>query len=82
MAVTRHTACEGISEVVGAVALHFHTHRFSKGDAKGLGTLLKHAHQFFGIFEVVVHEHPIVEMGRLFNLFVDATEVVAILYRN
>lgn len=73
LAVTGNTAVESVSEVVGTVALDFHTDGLGKSDAEGLGALLEHAHEFLGVFEVVVHKHPVAEMSSVLDLFINTS---------
>jgi len=73
LAVPGHTALQGVGEVVGAVTFDLHTDGLVKSDAEGLGALLQHAHQFFGIFEVVVHKHPVGEMGGVLDFFINTS---------
>lgn len=80
MAVTGHAAAQRVSEVVGTVTLHLHADGLAEGDTEGLGTLLKHTHQFLGILEVVVHKHPVVEAGRILNFFLDISQIITILH--
>ena len=73
LAVAGDTAGKRVGEVVGAVALDFDADGLGEGDAEGLGALLEHAHEFFGVFEVVVHKHPVAEMSSVLDFFINTS---------
>lgn len=79
LATVLNTFLEGIGEVVGSVALHFHADGLLEGNAESLGALLEHTHEFLGVFKAVVHEDPVVEASSMLNFLLDISQIVSVL---